>query len=406
MAEACAAATRVSPAQSGRLRLRRLRPASARGSGWYLAASDRGGRWFAGYWPGHGHGRSPLVKNEARLPQPVPRAVRPNSVSRIWRGAFGIGVALIAVVGCGTARPADRQGSTAGEPRARTVITIDPEVRETFAPAPASAAPKLTAPQAWARYAARHGSSVTTIPSGVRARLGLLTLPIGPQPDGVTAYTAHGDLAYGYSWPSGCLSTLPGAVPLGARCLSWTFLNANTGRLIDQTWQKLGRWPMPTPSPPMTPAPACATAQLKITMIHTAWATLGNEGGYLRFANEGPALCELHGWPTVIAVTATGKTVRAARAMHGTSLGAWQYVPPLPVLRLKPGASAYAVVDAGDVSLNPRATRCPGFRWLRATPPTGSGHGTLSAHLFEHVYLPDCGAVEVTAVVPLHDLAH
>jgi hypothetical protein len=283
------------------------------------------------------------------------------------------------------------------------MVTIDPLVGETFAPAPASAAPRLTAGQTWARYATRLGATATAIPSGVRVRLGLLTLPIGPQPDGATAYTAHDELAYGYSWPSGCLSTLPGAIPPGARCLSWTFLNANTGRQIDQTWQKLGRGQTPTPSPNRTPTPACATSQLKITMIHTAWAALGNEGGYLRFANMEPAPRELHGWPTVIAVTATGKV---ARAVHGTMLGAWQYAPPLPVLRLKPGAAAYAVVDAGDVSPDPRATRCPRFRWLQVTPPGGSGHVTLSAHLFEDVYLPDCGAVEVTAIVPLHDLAH
>ena len=66
------------------------------------------------------------------------------------------------------------------------------------------------------------------------------------------------------------------------------------------------------------------SARLKITMIHTTWAALGNEGGYLRFANDGPAPCELHGWPTVTAVTAAGKTVTVTRAMHGTMLGAWQ----------------------------------------------------------------------------------
>jgi Protein of unknown function (DUF4232) len=162
----------------------------------------------------------------------------------------------------------------------------------------------------------------------------------------------------------------------------------------------------PSPSPAVRPTAACATSQLKITMIRTAGAVLGNEGGYLRFANEGPAPCQLHGWPTVTPVTTTGKTVTVTRAVHGTMLGAWQYVPPLPVLRLKPGAAAYAVVDAGDVSPNPRATRCPSFRWLRVTPPGGSGYVTLSAHLFERVYLPNCGGVGVTAIVPLHDLAH
>lgn len=131
---------------------------------------------------------------------------------------------------------------------ART-ITIDPHAGETFAPAPASAAPKLTAQQAWARYAARNGARTTTIPTGVTVRLGLLTLPIGPKPDGPIAYTAHKELAYGYSSPSGCVSTLPGAVLAGARCLSWTFLNANTGNLTDQTWQKTGHRHMPGPRP-------------------------------------------------------------------------------------------------------------------------------------------------------------
>jgi hypothetical protein len=164
--------------------------------------------------------------------------------------------------------------------------------------------------------------------------------------------------------------------------------------------------PASSPSRAAVSTAACATAQLRITMTRTAGAVLGNEGGYLRFVNEGSAPCELHGWPTVVAVTATGKTLTAVRALHGTMLGAWQYVPPLPILRLKPGAAAYAVVDAGDVSLNPRATRCPGFRWLRVAPPGGSGYVTLSAHLFERVYLPDCGSPAVTAMVPLHDLAH
>ena len=164
--------------------------------------------------------------------------------------------------------------------------------------------------------------------------------------------------------------------------------------------------PAPSPSPAVLPTAPCVTARLKITLTRTAGAVLGNEGGYLRFANEGPGPCELHGWPTVVAVTATGKTVKVLRAVHGTMLGAWQYVPPLPILRLRPRAAAYAVVDAGDVSSNPRVTRCPGFRWLRVTPPGGSGYVTLSAHLFERVYLPDCGSPAVTAMVPLHDLAH
>jgi len=157
--------------------------------------------------------------------------------------------------------------------------------------------------------------------------------------------------------------------------------------------------------------PACKTSQLTITLTRRGAAVMGEVGGYLRFANNGPAACQIGGWPAVTAVTAAGKTIRAARARHGLMLGGWRYVPPLPVLRLAPGAAAYAVLAAGDHSA--RTTRpCPVVRWLRVTPPAGSGQATLSARLYDHVYLPACtsfhGTTEIqfSAVVPLADLPH
>ena len=48
-------------------------------------------------------------------------------------------------------------------------ITIDPQIGETFAPAPSSATPRLTAQQAWQRYAEQAHSSRATIPSFVTA---------------------------------------------------------------------------------------------------------------------------------------------------------------------------------------------------------------------------------------------
>jgi hypothetical protein len=167
---------------------------------------------------------------------------------------------------------------------------------------------------------------------------------------------------------------------------------------------------VPSPSQSTSTAvAACATSQLKITMTHPGGAA-GEEGGYLRFANSSAAPCQLHGWPTVLAVTATGRTVKARH--HGTSYGTWHYVPPLPVIRLSHGSAAYAVVAADDVApyFGGRVHWCSYFRWLRVTPPGGTGggtgHVTLSAHLLGRVYLPNCGNVVVTAIVPLHDLPH
>ena len=187
-------------------------------------------------------------------PEPVTGAGRRRYVSRIWRGAVGVSAVVIAVAGCGTTRAADlRQPAPAAArvaPAWRT-ITIDPQVGETFAPAPASAAPKLTAQQAWARYARENGSDRTAIPSFVHVRLGLLTLPVGPADapgagrlvhHGSEAYTAYNELAYGLSTPSGCAYVGgPGMrPPPPTPCIEWTFLNANTGKQIDSTWQKIG----------------------------------------------------------------------------------------------------------------------------------------------------------------------
>jgi Domain of unknown function (DUF4232) len=159
------------------------------------------------------------------------------------------------------------------------------------------------------------------------------------------------------------------------------------------------------------PEPACTTSQLTITLTRKGAAVMGEVGGYLRFANSGRATCQIGGWPAVTAVTAAGRTITAARAWHGMMLGDWQYAPPLPVLRLAPGAAAYAVLAAGDHSA--RTTRtCPVVRWLWVTPPAGSGHVTLSARLYGRVYLPACtsfrGTTEIqfSAVVPLADLPH
>jgi hypothetical protein len=50
-------------------------------------------------------------------------------------------------------------------------------------------------------------------------------------------------------------------------------------------------------------APVCAISQLKITLTRRGGTVTGQVGGYLRFANSGRVACQLHGWPTVTAVT-------------------------------------------------------------------------------------------------------
>jgi hypothetical protein len=157
-------------------------------------------------------------------------------------------------------------------------------------------------------------------------------------------------------------------------------------------------------------AGACKVSELKITLVHTG-AVTGRLGGYIKFTNQGHTVCRLDGWPKVIAQTSSGKSTEASRALHGTMLGGWQYEPPHPVL-LTPAASAYAVIEAGDLSSN-GTTPCPTYRWLRVRPPAGAEYVKLSAWLpGDATFLPACTSatgsaeIQVSAVVPLSDLAH
>jgi hypothetical protein len=120
-----------------------------------------------------------------------------------------------------------------------TTITIDSAVGETFAPPKPPYHPAMSAEAAWVRYARSLGSHRKAIPSSVSVRIGLLTLPVGPVgPNNSELYTAHNELTYGYSWHSCPVYTLPVSPPPHSPCIEWLFLDANTGHMIDDTWQQ------------------------------------------------------------------------------------------------------------------------------------------------------------------------
>ncbi len=138
---------------------------------------------------------------------------------------------------------------------------------------------------------------------------------------------------------------------------------------------------------------ACVTAQLKISIIDTG-ALAGQAGGYLKFTNDSNSVCRMTGWPVVMALTATGSATRL-RHVQSTMFGAWHYTSPPPVVTLRPGDSAYAVVAADD---NPAGgnTRCPApYVRLRVSPPGDSGNVTISAWLPGAAsYLPACTSAD------------
>lgn len=152
-----------------------------------------------------------------------------------------------------------------------------------------------------------------------------------------------------------------------------------------------------SPSSPSSPSAAstsaCVTSQLKISIIDTG-ALAGQAGGYLRFTNNSHALCRMSGWPVVIGLTATGGAT-PLRHLQSTMFGAWHYTAPPPVVTLRPGDSAYAVVAADDQP-DGGNTRCPApYVRLRVSPPADSGNVTISAWLpGAGSYLPACASAD------------
>ena len=180
-----------------------------------------------------------------------------------------------------------------------------------------------------------------------------------------------------------------------------------------------GRTPPPSATPSASPSPspsqgagatACATSELKIAITNSG-ALGGQAGGYLKFTNDGASACQLTGWPSVVALTSAGQGTTLKHA-QSTMYGAWQAPAQLPMLKLGPGDSAYAVVAADDQPTGNGGCPAP-YRQLRVTPPGSSASVTVTAYLpGAKTYLPACTSAagaptaEVSAITPLASLAH
>jgi Protein of unknown function (DUF4232) len=164
-------------------------------------------------------------------------------------------------------------------------------------------------------------------------------------------------------------------------------------------------------SSPSVASDQCAESQLKVSLTHTG-AVAGQAGGYLVFSNDGGASCRMTGWPAVTALTAAGKATPLRHA-ESTMFGAWHRVSPSPVLTLRPGGAAYAVVasDETPAGSNPR---CPSpYVRLRVSPPGSTASVVISAWLpGARTYLPACPSVtgsptaELSTITPRSTLPH
>jgi hypothetical protein len=83
------------------------------------------------------------------------------------------------------------------------------------------------------------------------------------------------------------------------------------------------------------------------------------------------------------------------------------YVKGTPVVTLRNGERADAVFTGGEIP-GPGHTSCgPHYRYLRVTPPRSSGSVLVSAwNAWLGKYLPNCGAIDVSMVVPSSVIYH
>jgi hypothetical protein len=152
------------------------------------------------------------------------------------------------------------------------------------------------------------------------------------------------------------------------------------------------------PRPPTLPARViCRIPNLKISLVHTG-AAAGTVTGDLLFTNQSDVPCKLAGWPTVIGVDSTQSA--AAKHLLTTEFGPTGIRIP-PVVTLNQGAAAAAVLVGSDVYGSCSNGHPQTYRQLRVTPPGNSGSVSLSAWFpFLGRYLPKCGPLSVTPVVP------
>jgi hypothetical protein len=154
--------------------------------------------------------------------------------------------------------------------------------------------------------------------------------------------------------------------------------------------------PATTPSTSVAGTPVCLGSQLKIRMIYVGPAA-GTVGGVIGLVNEGNRPCHLAGWPAVVAVSPAGNA-RAERTLN--VFGATTLTTP-PVVTIKPGARAVAVLAAHDQPAPGQAQCPPAYRRLLITPPGSTHTSAVSARIPHFTYLPACTPIQVSPVVPV-----
>jgi len=114
-----------------------------------------------------------------------------------------------------------------------SIVVLDPPLNTmTFVP-PGDVQARLTSSEAIAAFRAAD-PEFTGLPADATSFFGIYTAAVG---DGTFRF--HDRLAWGYTWHRCVQSQAPFAsAPTPAFCKQWLFLDANTGQMLEATWQK------------------------------------------------------------------------------------------------------------------------------------------------------------------------
>jgi len=126
-------------------------------------------------------------------------------------------------------------------------------------------------------------------------------------------------------------------------------------------------------------------------------AAAGTVGAVIGFTNDGSTACHLAGWPAVVGLSAAGN--RPAGHTLNVFGAATLHAPP--VVPLRPGARAVAVLVVSDQPAPGMASCPPAYRRLRVSPPASTHASVIPAWIHGlGAYLPACTELLVSPVVP------
>lgn len=199
------------------------------------------------------------------------------------------------------------------------------------------------------------------------------------------------------SWGrAGGIALIAAAVALGAACAQLAAARP-VSTAISVSAAAVVRAESPAASTaPTRVIPRCTVGQLRVRADRYE-AGLGHVDDYVGLWNAG-STCKLAGWAWVAAVKASGARIFPARLLNGWGWGGNPTLTAPPPVVIAHGREGSVVIAGFNFRANGSPCAAP-FKKLQITPP-GARRVTIALP-----YLPDCGPLSVSPVVPRSEVS-